>query len=105
MSSLLKSEISQILRVKVNEPRIGFISIIEVKCSKDLCHAWVYYSQIGTDAEKGATKKGLYAATKFIQSEIGKVMKSKMVPSLHFKFDASIEKGVDVVNKINSLNS
>ena len=106
VSSLLKQEIARILRQRVNDSRIGFISITEIKLSKDLAHAWIYYSQLGNDIEKNKTKKGLYSATKFIEQELYKVdFNLKTLPKLHFKFDPSLERGVELVNKINDLDT
>lgn len=104
ISSLLKTEISALLLKKINDSRIGFISITEVKISSDFRQAWVYYSQIGSESQKAETKKGLSSATKFIHSELSKKIRYMAVPKIHFRFDDSLEKGVDIVNKINELN-
>ena len=103
-SSLLQSEISALLHKKINDSRIGFVSITYVKLSKDNAHAWVYYSQIGSEEEKQSTMKGLYSATPFIHSELSKMIRYRAIPKLHFRFDDSIEYGTELVNKINNLN-
>lgn len=103
ISSLLKAELSKLIHQKINDSRIGFISITEVIISKDNQHAWVYYSQIGNDKQKEQTKKGLASATKFLHSELSKIIRYMALPKLHFRFDDSLEKGVDLVNKINEL--
>ena len=104
ISSLLKTEISSLIHRKINDVRIGFISITNVKLSKDFAHAWVYYSQIGSEEEKQSTMKGLYSATPFIHSELSKMIRYRAIPKLHFRFDDSIEYGTELVNKINNLN-
>lgn len=103
LASVLRSEISSILSKKINDSRIGFISIIEIKISKDLTQAWVYYSQLGSDEDKKKTKKGLQSATPFIQSELVRSLPMQTVPRVHFRFDPSLERGVDIINKINEL--
>ena len=104
ISSLLKSEIATLLRNKINDDRIGFISITDVTVSKKHDHAYVYYSQIGTPEEKERTKKGLASASKFLHAELSKIIRYMAVPKLHFRFDDSIERGVETLNKINSLS-
>ena len=104
LSSLLRVEISSILR-KINDSRIGFISITEVNLSNDLHHAWIYYSQIGNEAQKESTKKGLASATKFIHAELSKLIRYIIIPKLHFRFDDSLEKGSDLINKIDEISS
>ena len=104
VSSLIKSEISRIIREDVDSEDIGFISITEVAVSKDIRHAWIYYSQIGTEEEKERTKNRLYKSRKFIKGKLGSVIEMKTVPDLHFKYDTSLERGVALVSKINTLN-
>ena len=98
-------EISEVLQRKINDSRIGFISILDVKLSKDLDHAWVYYSQIGSEEEIQITKKGLASATKFIKNEIGKVLKIKTIPDIHFRYDDSLVRGTEIVEKLKELES
>ena len=104
ISALLKVEISRILRQTINDPKIGFISIIEIKLSKDLGIAKVYYSQIGTEQEKEDTLARLKKVRGVIKGELGRVLHLKTIPNLRFVFDPSLEKGVDLVQKINNLN-
>ena len=105
ISSLLKSEISAILLKDINDDRIGFISIVDIKISKDFAHAWIFYSQIGSDTDKQNTRKGLSSATPFIHSKLLKAIRYMAIPKLHFRLDESVERGVDLVNKIDELNS
>ncbi len=105
VASLIKSEIARIIRQDLHDDGIGFISITEVAVSKDIRHAWIYYSQIGTDEEKELTKQRLYKSRKFIKGKLGDVIEMKTVPDLHFKFDTSIERGVEIVSKINDLSN
>tara|TARA_B100000315_G_C14245716_1_gene437318 strand:+ start:137 stop:478 length:342 start_codon:yes stop_codon:yes gene_type:complete len=105
VSSLLKQEIALIISQKINDKRIGFISITGIKISKDLSDAWVYYSQIGSDQEKEITKRGLYSAQKFIKMELGKIIALKKIPNLHFRYDKAIESGSNIIHKINNITS
>lgn len=105
INSLLKQEIATILTRRINDQRIGFISITEVKISKDLSLAKVFYSQLGSEEDRKRTKKGLQAARKFIKGEIGRVIKLRTVPDLCFIYDESIERGSRVLSKLNKLAS
>ena len=103
-ASLLRQEIASILLKDINDERIGFISLTYVKLSTDRAHAWVYYSQIGDEKEKNKTKKGLSSATAYIHSELSKRIRYMAIPQLHFRFDESVERGVDISQKIDDLN-
>ncbi|MFC1754080.1 30S ribosome-binding factor RbfA [Thermoproteota archaeon] len=101
IASTIKRDLAGILRAKVSDARIGFISITDVKISKDLEHVWIYYSQIGSENDRKRTRRGLMSATKFIRLELGKVLHLKIVPDLRFEYDDSLEKGVKLVDRIN----
>ena len=103
VASLLKKEIAEILQKKVNDQRIGFVSIIDIKLSPDLSIAWIYYSHLGSEEDLKRTRRGLNSAKHFIRLELAKVYRGQTLPELRFVFDDSIQKGVDLVNKINSL--
>ena len=103
-ASLLRQEIADILLRDINDERIGFISLTYVKLSTDRAHAWVYYSQMGGDKEKEVTKKGLSSATAYIHAELSKRIRYMAVPKLHFRFDESVERGIDISQKIDELN-
>ena len=104
-ASMLRDEISQILLRDINDDRIGFISLTYVKLSTDRAHAWIYYSQIGSDEQKEKTKRGLSSATSYIHGELSKRIRYMAIPKLHFRFDQSIERGIDLSNKIDGLSA
>ncbi len=104
LANIFRNEIAELLRKKINDPRIGFISITHVKISADLKTAKVYYSQFGNDSEKKKTLKALKRAESFIKYEIGKIINLRVMPDIIFEFDDTLEKGVNLINKIEELN-
>lgn len=77
----------------IKDPRVGFITITGVKVSPDLRVARVYYSMLGTDAEKAETQAGLDAAKGFVRREVTKAVKLRVSPEVFFSFDPSLEEG------------
>tara|TARA_B100001113_G_C21112354_1_gene623815 strand:- start:770 stop:1105 length:336 start_codon:yes stop_codon:yes gene_type:complete len=105
IASLLKKEISSILLTRINNNKIGFITIISVEVAKDFSIATVYYSQIGSENEIQETKKALKNASKFIYFELCKVIKHmKTLPKLIFVYDKGIQRGTEIINKMQNLN-
>ncbi len=94
LAELLKEEISEILLKEVKDPRIGFVSLTEVKVSGDLKHAKVFVSVYGEDEEKKETMKGLKEATGYIRKLVGDRITTYHTPEILFKYDDSIEHGV-----------
>lgn len=80
-------------RGAIHDPRIGFITLTGVKVSPDLSVAQIYYSMIGTDAQKAETQAGLDAAKGFVRREVTKKVKLRVSPEVFFTFDPSLEEG------------
>lgn len=105
LESLFRREIAEIFQKKIQDPQLGFISITKVKLSKDYSIAKVYYSQLGNEQEKQKTYDRLLKLKGLVKYEVGKVIRIKFVPDIRFEYDDSLEKGVDLVNKINNLKN
>lgn len=80
-------------RGAIHDPRIGFITLTGVKVSSDLSVAQVYYSMMGTEAEREQTQAGLDAAKGFVRREVTKRVKLRISPEVFFTFDPSLEEG------------
>jgi len=100
----IRAELADILHRKLKDPRVGFVTLTEVRLSDDLRHARVYVSVMGDGPAKAETMKGLKSASHFIRSELGKRIKLRCTPELAFYLDESIEKGAEMIDKINALN-
>ncbi len=103
LSELLKEEISKILLREVKDPRIGFVSLTDVKVSGDLRHAKVFVSVYGSEEEKEKTMKGLEKATGFIRKLVGERIKVYHTPEIIFRYDDSIEHGVHISKIIKKI--
>ena len=87
-------EISNLLLFKVKDPRLrGIITLTEVKMSKDLRHAYVYYSLMGTNEQKGDAQAGFESAKGFIRKAVGDSLHLRYVPDIQFRYDESLEQG------------
>ena len=82
-----------VARGELRDPRIGFITITGVKVSPDLRVAKVFYSMMGTDAQKAETKRGLEAAKGFLRREVSARVQLRVSPEIYFAFDESIQEG------------
>lgn len=103
LAELLKQEIATIILSKVNDHRIGFVSITQVEVDEDLSFAKVYFSCLGSEEEKKKSLKGLMSAIPFFRGILGKTLKMRIVPKLRFVRDDSIEDGANRVNLLNQL--
>ena len=72
----------------LRDPRLGFVTITEVRVSGDLQHASVFYTVLGTDEERASSAAALTAATGMLRKEVGKHLGVRLVPTLEFISDA-----------------
>jgi ribosome-binding factor A len=96
INEFLRSEISEIIRREIKDPRVGFVTITEVKVTKDLRHADVYFSVMGDDEQKAASLRVLQRAAGFMRGLIGRHAHLKVIPELHFKLDTAMEHGARI---------
>lgn len=93
VAELIRRIVSDILRAKVSDPRIGFTSVTAVKVSPDLKYAKIYVSVLGEAADKDNTMKGLASASRYIRGELGHQLALRRVPEISFIRDDSLERG------------
>jgi len=100
----IQREISDILLRRVNDPRIGFVSVTGVKVSREYDHATVFVSLFGPEAERKATWRGLEQARAFIRSELARRIRLRKTPELVFRLDDTIEHGARIEQQLRTLN-
>jgi|APHig6443718053_1056840.scaffolds.fasta_scaffold29158_3 ribosome-binding factor A len=105
LEELIKRVIGDALMSEVKDPRIGFASVFRVEISRDYSVADVFISVIGNETQKKKTIKGLYSASGYIRSTLGKQVKLRVAPELKFHLDDSIEKGAGMVDLLDKLAS
>ena len=96
MQELMKQELSQIILREMKDPRIGFVTITQVRMSGDLSRAEIFLSLMGSEEEKAATVKALQHSLGFLRSEIGKRIRMRYTPELVLKMDDSLEYGANI---------
>ncbi|MEK7679588.1 MAG: 30S ribosome-binding factor RbfA [Deltaproteobacteria bacterium] len=92
VADVIKEEIASMLVYgEIKDPRIGFVTITEVKMTPDLREAKVYFSRIGADSEKAESLEGLSHAGPFIRRNLAKRLKMRHIPELSFIYDSSLD--------------
>jgi ribosome-binding factor A len=103
LGELIAAELSELLRTRVKDPRVGFASITRVDVSGDLRHAKVFVSVMGSPEEREATMQGLKNATGFLRHELATRLVIRFMPEIVFKLDKSIEEGSRILELINKV--
>ena len=95
MAEQLRRELAEIVRDKINDPRLGFVSFTEVRMSRDLSHAVVYSSVLNSESQDEAIEL-LNRAVGFIRKEIAHRIRARIVPTLKFVADESVIRGEEM---------
>jgi ribosome-binding factor A len=72
----------------LRDPRLGFVTITDVRVTGDLQHASVFFTVLGSAEEREASAAALRSATGMLRSEVGKHLNVRLTPSLEFIPDA-----------------
>ncbi|MBI5701272.1 30S ribosome-binding factor RbfA [Candidatus Saganbacteria bacterium] len=104
VAELIKREVAEIIRDKVSDPRIGFMSVIDVELTPDLKNAKIYISVLGDELVCKRTMEGLKSAKAFIRGELGQLLEMRYIPEIMFIYDKSIARASNVINIMNRLS-
>ncbi|GAA3645029.1 30S ribosome-binding factor RbfA [Microbacterium marinilacus] len=88
LSDRIRVILAERLEKGLRDPRLGFVTITEVRVTGDLQHASVFYTVYGTDEERAGSAAALKSATGMLRSEVGKQLNTRLTPSLEFIPDA-----------------
>lgn len=103
MDQILKKEISRILQFELKNPKLGFVTVTDVECTRDMSQAKVYVSFLGRQERNDAGMKVLRSAKGFIRSTLAKNIKARKMPDLIFVQDTSLEQGRKIEGIISNL--
>jgi ribosome-binding factor A len=88
LADRIKVIVAKRLERGIKDPRLGFVTITDVKVTGDLQHASVFYTVYGTDEERADSAAALKSATGMLRTEVGRNITSRLTPSLEFIADA-----------------
>ena len=81
---------------RLSDPRLGFVTITGVDVSADLRHADVFYTVMGGEEQHADTAAGLAAAKSHLRGALGRQVRMKYLPDLHFQEDPGLEQGLRI---------
>ncbi|WP_066519393.1 30S ribosome-binding factor RbfA [Curtobacterium ammoniigenes] len=96
MADRIKEIIARRLDKGIRDPRLGFVTITDVRVTGDLQHASVFYTVYGSEEERTDSAAALRAATGMLRSEVGKNITARLTPTLEFIPDAIPENAAHI---------
>ncbi|OFV87009.1 MAG: ribosome-binding factor A [Acidobacteria bacterium RBG_16_68_9] len=95
--------IAELLLREIKDPRIGMVTLTEVRLSADLRHARVLFSMIGDEAQRTQSLAGLRSACGFIRTQIAHRLRLRSAPDVSFEFDPSLERADRVTQLLKAV--
>lgn len=87
----VRQVVSDAVAQDLKDPRIGFVTVTDVKTSPDLRHARVFVSVLGDRRTREASIAGLESAHGFLQRKLSAQLRMKNTPELQFVLDETTE--------------
>ena len=91
VAEAIRHEIAQLLSKGLKDPRIGFVSVMAVRVSRDLRYANVYVSLFGKESERTSSLIGLRNSAGWVRREIGRTMSLRFTPEIRFFPDDTLD--------------
>ena len=88
LSERIAKIVAELLERRIKDPRLGFVTVTEVRLTQDWREAKVFYTVFGTPEELQDTAIALRSATGIIRSEVGRIIGLRHAPSIEFIADA-----------------
>ena len=88
LADRIKVIVATMLDTRVKDPRLGFVTITDVRVTGDLQHATLFYTVFGTEEEQEGTAAALASATGMLRREVGRQTGVRLTPTLEFIADA-----------------
>ena len=83
----IKEIIANALESRVKDPRLGFVTITDVRVTGDLQQASIFYTVLGDTASREASAAALSSAKGMLRSEVGRALGLRITPSIEFFLD------------------
>lgn len=103
MAERIKTILSELLLREISDPRLQGVTVTEVKIDPELMFSDVYVNALGDESRQEEVIKALGRANGFLRREVGKRVRLRNTPELHFHWDLTLERGERMNQLISSL--
>ncbi len=103
MSDRIQQILSQLLLREIADPRLQGITVTEVQLDPELMVAKIYVSAMGDESRQDSVMTGLRRANGFLRREVGKRIRLRNTPELHFHWDHTLEHAERINQLISKL--
>ena len=87
----IQRELAELVRLEINDPRVRLVTITGVEVAGDYSHAKIFFTRM--DGKHAEAQQGMESAGGFLRKQLARSLKLRVMPQLHFVYDASVERG------------
>jgi ribosome-binding factor A len=101
VSQVIREVASETILFELQDPRVKNVTVTRAEVSADLQHAKVFVSVMGNPKEQELCMHGLRHAAGFVQSKLGKRLKTRFTPTIAFVLDQGVKHSIEISRLIN----
>jgi len=91
VAAAIREEVANFLAADAKDPRItGLVTVTGVDVTRDLRHAKVFVSVMGSDTDRASTFEGLASVASHLRSRVGRALRLRLAPEISFRQDESV---------------
>lgn len=104
VAEAIREEVAVFLRTEAKDPRISHLTTVTgAEVTRDLRHAKVFVSVMGSDAERAATFEGLASVAGHLRSRVGRALRLRLAPDITFLPDESIARAARIESLLSQI--
>jgi ribosome-binding factor A len=104
VAAAIREVVATFLAEEAKDPRItSFVTVTGVEVTRDLRHAKVFVSVMGSDAERAKTFEGLASVGSFLRARVGQALRLRLAPEITFKPDESVAHAAHIENLLSKI--
>jgi ribosome-binding factor A len=105
VAEAIREEVATFLAEDVKDPRVvGLVTVTAVEVTRDLRHAKVFVSVMGSDTERAATFQGLDSVAGHLRAHVGRALRLRLAPEISFRPDESVAHAARIETLLAQLN-
>jgi ribosome-binding factor A len=106
VAEAIRVEVASFLTEGAKDPRVrGLVTVTAVDVTRDLRHATVYVSVMGSDETQRATMEGLESLAGHLRARLGRVLRLRVTPELQFRADPSVARAARIETLLSRIKS
>lgn len=92
----IRQVVGEVVAGELKDPRVGFVTVTDVRTSADLSQARVYVSVLGDEPRRESSLEGLRSAHGYLQRRVASELRLKRTPTLTFAYDDTTDRALRI---------